>query len=63
MHKQSPLVTAHNDDNIKKGEILIMFKKAEIEIYDLQLNDVIVTSTPGWGDDDIWASEGLIDEE
>ena len=40
-----------------------MFTKAEIEIFDLQLNDVIVTSTPGWDDDDIWAGEGLIDEE
>ncbi len=36
-----------------------MFKKAEIEIYDLKLNDIIVTSefNPGeiWDDeDDIW---------
>lgn len=34
-----------------------MFKKAEIEIYDLQLNDIIVTSEPDWDDDDIWAEE------
>ena len=34
-----------------------MFKKAEIEIYDLKLNDIIVTSTPGFDDDDIWAEE------
>lgn len=40
-----------------------MFTKAQIEIYDLKLNDVIVTSTPGWGDDDIYAGEGLVDEE
>ena len=40
-----------------------MFKKAEIEIYDLKLNDIIVTSEPGWGDDDIWAGEGLVDGE
>lgn len=40
-----------------------MFKKAEIEIYDLQLNDIIVTSTPDWDGDDIFAGEGLIDEE
>ena len=40
-----------------------MFKKAEIEIYDLQLNDIIVTSTPGFGDDDIFAGEGLVDDE
>ncbi len=39
-----------------------MFKKAEIEIYDLQLNDIIVTSEPGWGDDDIFMGE-LTDEE
>lgn len=39
-----------------------MFKKAEIEIYDLQLNDIIVTSTPGWDDDDIFAGE-LTDDE
>ena len=40
-----------------------MFTKAEIEIYDLKLIDIIITSTPGWGDDDIWAGEGLLDEE
>ena len=40
-----------------------MFKKAEIEIYNLKLNDIIVTSTPAWGDDDIWAGEGLVDDE
>ena len=40
-----------------------MFKKAEIEIYDLKLNDIIVTSTPGFDDDDISAGEGLIDGE
>lgn len=34
-----------------------MFNKAEIEIYDLKLNDVIVTSTPGWDDDDIFTEE------
>ena len=39
-----------------------MFTKAEIEIFDLQLNDVIVTSTPGWGDDDIFM-DGLVDDE
>ncbi len=36
-----------------------MFKKAELEIYDLDLNDIIVTSDPNanLGDDDdivIW---------
>lgn len=31
-----------------------MFKKAEIEIYDLKLNDIIVTSELEWGDDDIF---------
>lgn len=34
-----------------------MFKKAELEIYDLDLNDIIVTSDPSLGDDDdmvIW---------
>ena len=37
-----------------------MFKKAEIEIYDLKLNDIIVTSEfGGFGDeDDIWNEEG-----
>ena len=29
-----------------------MFKKAEIEIYELQLNDIIVTSEIWWGDDE-----------
>ncbi len=29
-----------------------MFKKAEIEIYDLQLDDIIVTSEIWWGDDE-----------
>lgn len=27
-----------------------MFKKAEIEIYELKLNDIIVTSKLDWGD-------------
>ncbi len=41
-----------------------MFNKAKIEIYDLKLNDIIVTSTPGWDDDDIWAGEGeLVDPD
>ncbi len=39
-----------------------MFKKAEIEIYDLQLNDIIVTSEPAWGDDDIFMGD-LTDTE
>lgn len=30
-----------------------MFKKAEIEIYDLKLNDIIVTSEIPWDYDDI----------
>ena len=34
-----------------------MFKKAEIEIYDLQLNVIIVTSEPWWDDDDIYEEE------
>ncbi len=34
-----------------------MFKKAEIEIYDLKLNDIIVTSEPWWDDDDIYEEE------
>ena len=34
-----------------------MFKKAEIEIYDLQLKDIIVTSEPWWDDDDIYEEE------
>ena len=40
-----------------------MFKKAEIEIYDLQLNDIIVTSEPAWGEDDIYWGLPLTDEE
>lgn len=41
-----------------------MFKTAKIEIYDLELNDIIVTSTPVFGDDDIWAGDGeLIDPD
>ena len=40
-----------------------MFIKANIEIINLELEDIIVTSTPGFGDDDIWAGEGLVDEE
>lgn len=41
-----------------------MFEKAKIEIYDLQFNDIIVTSEPGFGDDDIWAGDGfIVDEE
>ena len=39
-----------------------MFTKAEIEIYDLQLNDVIVTSEPGFGDDDIYFKKGPIED-
>ena len=33
-----------------------MFKKAEIEIYELKLNDIIVTSEVWWGDneDDVY---------
>ncbi len=35
-----------------------MFTKAEIEIYDLKLNDIIVTSELEWGDeDDIWTTQ------
>lgn len=34
-----------------------MFEKAKIEIYDLDFNDIIVTSTPDWDDDDIFAEE------
>lgn len=40
-----------------------MFIKANVEIINLELEDIIVTSTPGFGDDDIWAGEGLVDEE
>ena len=40
-----------------------MFEKAQIEIFNLNLNDIIVTSEPAWGDDDIYAGEGLVDEE
>ena len=41
-----------------------MFKKAKIEIHILKINDIIVTSTPGFGDDDIWAGEGeLVDPD
>ena len=39
-----------------------MFTKAEIEIFDLQSNDIIVTSTPGFEDDDIFMGV-LIDDE
>lgn len=35
-----------------------MFKKAEIEIYDLQPNDIIVTSEVIWGDEDDIFGEG-----
>ena len=28
-----------------------MFKKAEIEIYELELDDIIVTSEIWWGDE------------
>jgi len=43
-----------------------MFKKAEIEIYDLKLNDIIVTST--WNEDlgdedDIFGIKGFPGEE
>lgn len=31
-----------------------MFKKAEIEIYDLKLNDIIVTSEIPWDYDDVF---------
>lgn len=41
-----------------------MFKKAKIKIYDLKFDDIIVTSTPGFGGDDIWAGEGeLVDPD
>ena len=41
-----------------------MFQKAKIEIHNLKINDIIVTSTPGFGDDDIWAGEGeLVDPD
>lgn len=40
-----------------------MFKKAEIEIYDLKLNDIIVTSVLGWGDDDFIFGTGTTGEE
>lgn len=39
-----------------------MFEKAQIEIFDLNLNDIIVTSEPAWGDDDIFMGE-LTDKE
>lgn len=39
-----------------------MFKKAEIEINDLKLYDIIVTSEPGWGDDDIFLEGELLDD-
>lgn len=29
-----------------------MFKKAELEIYELELDDIIVTSEPWFGDDE-----------
>ena len=40
-----------------------MFIKADAEVINLELNDIVVTSTPGFGDDDIWAGDGLVDEE
>ena len=40
-----------------------MFIKADAEVINLELNDIVVTSTPGFGDDDIWAGAGLVDEE
>ena len=48
----------HND-NILKERFKNMFKKAELEIYDLDLNDIIVTcdANANLGDDDdivIW---------
>ena len=39
-----------------------MFEKAQIEIFNLNLNDIIVTSEIWWGDDDIFMG-GLTDEE
>ena len=36
-----------------------MFKKAEIEIYDLKLNDIIVTSELKWGDEDDIFNKGF----
>ena len=36
-----------------------MFKKAEIEIYDLKLNDIIVTSGLEWGDEDDIFNKGF----
>ncbi|MGN1320728.1 MAG: hypothetical protein ACI4U6_06400 [Acutalibacteraceae bacterium] len=41
----------HND-NILKERFKNMFKKAELEIYDLDLNDIIVTSDPNANLDD-----------
>lgn len=40
-----------------------MFKKAEIEIYDLKLNDIIVTSEQEWRDDDFIFVTGTQGEE
>lgn len=39
-----------------------MFNKAKIEIYELNLDDIIVTSEPGWDDDDIFLEGELIEE-
>lgn len=35
-----------------------MFTKAEIEIYDLNLTDIIVTSPIDWDDNDAIGNEG-----
>lgn len=40
-----------------------MFKKAQIEIYDLELNDIIVTSEPDWDDPDAVYGKGLTNDE
>lgn len=40
-----------------------MFIKAKAEIINLELNDIVVTSTPGFDDDDIYAGDGLVDED
>lgn len=40
-----------------------MFIKAKAEIINLELNDIVVTSTPGFEDDDIYAGDGLVDED
>ena len=40
-----------------------MFTKAEIEIYDLKLNDIIVTSQPDFEDDAIFPGGKIISDE